>query len=64
MSCSDDNCYYNGWDGWWWFWIIFIIFFLIILITIPWWYYSRSDYNGDTLPPERYRYRPSRVVEH
>lgn len=56
------DCDYN-YNGWWWFWVFFIVFFFIILLTLPWWYYSRSDYLGEELPPERYRYRPSRVVE-
>jgi hypothetical protein len=51
------------WAGWTWFWIFFIVFFLIIIIAVPWGYYSRSDYCGDELPPVRYSYRPSRVVE-
>lgn len=61
MACDSDDCCYD-WNGWGWFWIFFIVFFLIILIALPWGYYRNSDYCGEYLPPERYQYRPSRVI--
>lgn len=62
-----DSCN-NGWgwdcynNDWWWVWGLVFLFLFIMLLTLPWSYYRRADNCGEYLPPDRYNYRPSRVV--
>jgi len=59
VTTSDDN-------SWWFFgyFIFFFVFFLLLICLPSFSYYRRSDYCGDTLPAERYMYRPStRYIE-
>lgn len=56
---SDDS---DGWWAGWWIFFFFFFFILLLLLFMPWSYYRRADSCGDSLPPERCAYRPSRVV--
>jgi len=49
-------------DGWWWI-FGFLIFFFLFFVIMVFIFYSvrRPDY--EYLPPERFMYRPSRVLE-
>lgn len=57
-----ESCWYYDNNDWWGVWLFVFFFIFIIIILCSFTYYRQSDYCGEYLPPERYQYRPSRVI--